>query len=604
LSRYTSRLKRYCWIVFVCTLVAALAGYLIAHRQPQEYTVNSILLINSGAPGTTYPGGPTVTDNMTLALSDAAQIQSLSVMDTVVKEYPELQQNKFTAGDLLIDVVPSTSTTAPTITLTATAGSPTNAVMLANDVANGYVRYLNTIVQGQLTTQRSNLQSQWNAQQAQVNKYQGLINALPNTTVPQYQIYLNDLQHASANADTLQSQLNQLPTTVVGPASVIQPATLSAAQKSFRSVIVMGVTAVVGLIVGILVMLLVIFLDHRLRNESQIGEQLGMAYLGNISQTSAIRKAITSPTSSVAREAADISANLRLTGVLPDQWGAPHGVALLVTSPRPAAGKTTTAVALASAIAQGGNRVVVVDGDLAHPSTHLAFGMHATAGLSEVLRGVGRKTIDDVAQRTNIPDVWLLAAGAPIPNAAPLLEQRLPPIVAQLRHSIDVVIIDGPSLLVGAEAAVIARGVDGIALVTDARHDQLPILQRAKEMLVSLAQKPVGVIMNRFTLHKGGRYYAAAYPRQTSAEQWGAVQTPRPESSEAGNGHGQVLPPPVAFAPPFLRGVGRQLSLPSSAPFVPITSQTEGTQMPHNPHSPFLGSNRFNGTLPPTVQQQ
>jgi len=595
LSRYISSLKRYCWIVLVCTLVAAIAGYLIAHRQPQEYTVNAILLIDSGAPGTTYNGGPTATDNMTLALSDAAQIQSLSTMDAVIKEYPELQQHQYTASDLLVDVVSSTSTTAPTITLTSTAGTAANAVMLANDVANGYVQYLNNIVQAQLNTLRSSLQTQLNAQQALVNKYDGLINALPNTTVPQYQIYLNDLQHASGNVDTLQNQLNQLPTTVVGPASVIQLATLSAAQQSFRSLIVMGVTAAVGLVIGILVMLLVIFLDNRLRNESQIKEKLGMAYLGNISQTEGIQAAIVSPTSPMAREVADISANLRLTGVLPNHWGAPQGVALLITSPRSAEGKTTTAVALATAIARGGNRVVVVDGNLDHPSTHLAFGMSTNAGLNEILRGIGRKTIDDVVQRTKIPNVWLLPAGAPIPNAAPLLEQRLPMLMAQLRHEIDVVIIDGPSLLAGAEATVMARSVDGIVLVTDARHNKMPVLQRAKDILTSLTHTPAGIVLNRFKSKEDSRYYAVAYPNQAPAEQWVAVQGPNPSGNEAGNG--RTMQPAFAF-PPHQNGAGRPMSLPPGVPYLPLTPQTDSTQGQQRQQPPLFGN-----MLPPHSQQ-
>jgi capsular exopolysaccharide synthesis family protein len=605
LSRYKSDLKRYCWIVIVCTVVAALAGYVIAHRQPQEYVVNSVLLIDSGAPGTTYTGGPPPVDNMTLALSDAAQIQSLSTMEIVEKEYPELQQHKFTANDLLLDVVPAASTTAPTITLTATAPTPADAVMLANDVANGYVKYQDSIVQAQLTSLRNTLQSELTQQQNRVKNDENLINALPNTTVPQYQYYLNDLQHAMTNVDTLQGQLNQLPPTVNGAASVIQPATLAAATQSFRSLIVMGVTAAVGLIIGILVMLLVIFLDKRPRNENEIVATLGMAYLGNISKASDIRHALTSPTSSLAREAADIGANLRLTGVLPEQWSAPRGVALLVTSPRVAEGKSTTAIALASAIAQGGNRVVVVDGNLARPSTHLAFGMPATPGLSEILRGAAHKTIDNLAQRTKIPNVWLLTAGAPIPNAAPLLEQRLPQILIQLRNGIDVVIIDGPSLLVGAEAAVIASEVDGIALVTDARHNKLPILRRSKDILGSVTQKPIGIILNRFTPQEGSRYYAAAYPKQTAAQQqWVTVQGPRPQIVEAGNGFDQVPSPPVVFAPPFMKGGGRQLSLPlSGTPFVPFPPQVNGAQAPQNPPMPARDNNRSNDMLPPTVQQ-
>lgn len=118
-------------------------------------------------------------------------------------------------------------------------------------------------------------------------------------------------------------------------------------------------------------------------------------------------------------------------------------------------------------------------------------------------------------------------------DATLLMEQRLPDILKQLRTKVDVVVIDGPALLSGADASVLARMADGVALVIDARHEKLPLLLRTKELLNSLTRTPAGIIMNRVARSKRNNYYASSYlPSGTAtgtagmADMWVPVQTP------------------------------------------------------------------------------
>jgi len=201
----------------------------------------------------------------------------------------------------------------------------------------------------------------------------------------------------------------------------------------------------------------------------------------------------------VADEVADICANVRLTGILQGSWHAPEGAILLITSPRAAEGKTNFAALLSSILARSGKNVVVVDGNLREPSTHLALGMKSVGpGLKGLLKSAGEQGLNEAVVRSTIPGVWLLPAGSPADNGTLLvLEQKLPDILGQLRTKSDVIIIDGPALFSGAAASLFATMADGIPLVVDARHARLPILLQARDMLDSLASKPVGVIMNR-----------------------------------------------------------------------------------------------------------
>jgi hypothetical protein len=53
---------------------------------------------------------------------------------------------------------------------------------------------------------------------------------------------------------------------------------------------------------------------------------------------------------------------------------------------------------------------------------------------------------------------------------------------------------------------------DSVVLVVDARHDRLPVLLRAKEILRASTAAPVGVVMNCLQQRGRNRYYVATLP--------------------------------------------------------------------------------------------
>jgi Mrp family chromosome partitioning ATPase len=302
----------------------------------------------------------------------------------------------------------------------------------------------------------------------------------------------------------------------------------------------------VGLLLGILIMSLLIVLDQHLRNEKEVKEKLGLAYLGSLPTSADLQKAPARLTGDLARQVADVCANLRLTGILPWAWEAPHPAVLLVTSPLAAEGKTAVAVAIASAAASSGSRVVVVDGNLQRPSTHLAFRINPVGmGLGGLLKGGALEAVDDVVVRSTVPGLWLLPAGAPVEGASLLLEQRFQAVLGQLRQKADLIVIDGPSLLSGADASQLATLADGVALVVDARYARLSLLRRAKSLLVSLAHTHVGVVMNRAGKRGRNGYYAASYGDDAPVEQADV-------SAGAYNGHSTGIAAQMApfVAPP------------------------------------------------------
>jgi len=337
--------------------------------------------------------------------------------------------------------------------------------------------------------------------------------------------------------NAVNTQLLSLPQNVQSDVIITQLPKVTDATASSKTTLVIAVTFGLGLVLGLLIMFLVIFLDNRLYGEDRVRDKLGFAYLGGLSNDHGLKRSPMQAKGAAMQDVGDICANLRLTEVLPDRWQAPQGAVLLVTSNRTAEGKTTIASALAATVARGGGTVAVVDGNLRHPTTHLAFGISpAGAGLSGLLRGNGTENIDNVVQRSALPGVWLLAGGSAMDDPTYLLGQRLPGILAQLRTKTDLVIIDGPPLLSGADAVLIATMVDGVAIVVDARYDKMPLLLRAKEILSSLSNKPAGIILNHLPSRQKDRYFVAAYPGSAAGEKR-IPQVEVYESIASGNGN-------------------------------------------------------------------
>src|SRR5258708_11290214 len=374
LKRYFASIKQYSWILLACTVIAAGAGFILSKSQPVTFQVSSLMYVNVGAPGTTFTANGTSTasaaDSLTTASNYSTEILTRSVMNYVYQTHPEIGRHGYTANDLLVDILPASSTTSPTITITATASTPTEGVILANAVAKGFESYVTKQFQDHLTTLRQNIQSQLTVYQKQNSGLENQIQRLNNPQDPRTQLWTADPTDVIPTIDTLTSQLQALPTSIHSDVYVIQEAQNSDAQPAAKASTIIAATAGVGLLLGLAIMLLLIFLDSRLRSEEQVKAKLGMAYLGSLSNQRDLETSPTKISGTAAREAADICANLRLTGVLPGQWQTPHGRLLLITSPQPAEGKTTLPTALARTLPLRGLKAFVFHHNLPNPDTH------------------------------------------------------------------------------------------------------------------------------------------------------------------------------------------------------------------------------------------
>jgi succinoglycan biosynthesis transport protein ExoP len=172
---------------------------------------------------------------------------------------------------------------------------------------------------------------------------------------------------------------------------------------------------------------------------------------------------------------------------------------ILITSPRPKAGKTTTVANLGISLAEIGRRVLLVDGDLRRPRLGKLFGLQFATGLSDALldEGSGKVTLDSVIRPSTVPGLYLLPGGSEPANISKLLHStHLDNLVERARAEYDFVLIDSPPMMGMADARLLSRNADGVILICRSGETSPEQLTEAKERLAEDGTPVIGTILN------------------------------------------------------------------------------------------------------------
>ena len=179
---------------------------------------------------------------------------------------------------------------------------------------------------------------------------------------------------------------------------------------------------------------------------------------------------------------------------------------ILVTSPMPRDGKSTTVANLAYALAQAGKSVMVVDGDMRLPSLHGQFRLANVAGLSNYLAQTA--SLDQVTLTSGIPGLKVITSGPRPENPAELLASpAMAVLVERLSKQYDVTLIDSPALNSVSDAAEIAALTDGVLLVVSRQQCSRAGHHRARRILGQVRGRALGVVVNRGRADAAYRHY-------------------------------------------------------------------------------------------------
>ena len=219
---------------------------------------------------------------------------------------------------------------------------------------------------------------------------------------------------------------------------------------------------------------------------------------------------------------------------------------ILVTSALPREGKTTAAANLAVTLAQLGDRTLLIDADLRKPGVGRLLNLTDSkyAGLSSYLAGVSSLELVTVPHPA-IANLVAIPTGPLPPNPADLLSShKLCEALEQLRGQFKFIVIDSPPIMAATDAVIVSVQADGVLLVVRSGETPKEAFTRARDLLVSVKCRLLGVVLNAVDSRAPDYYYSYRYypysygygPQETaelySAKEERAAEPPRAKHSD------------------------------------------------------------------------
>ena len=271
------------------------------------------------------------------------------------------------------------------------------------------------------------------------------------------------------------------------------------------------------------------YLDDTVKNDEAVGQLTGLPVVGYVGRFTRALKASDQLRTAIdphSREAeAYRSMRTNVTFSLGNEGGIKR---LMITSPGPGDGKSTTAANLAVVFGLAGSRVVLIDADLRRPSQHRIFNIPNTTGLTNLLAnsGVG---LEQAIHRTAHERVWLVPSG-PIPvNPSELLGSgRMNELLGAIEKHFDMVILDAPPTLAVTDPAVLSSVVSASIVVVQHGKTRSNELKSAVQRLAVAGRPIAGVVINGVSETQQGYYFAEYRTRQTVARSAGRPTTTNP----------------------------------------------------------------------------
>lgn len=193
-----------------------------------------------------------------------------------------------------------------------------------------------------------------------------------------------------------------------------------------------------------------------------------------------------------------------LTSILLSDSGEDRPRVIVMTAAGRQAGKSSSVSNLALALAEIGQKVLVIDADLRRPKQHLIFDTSNSWGLTDILQE--RTPLKDcplevIARPLESPGLYLLPSGPPCANVSSLLySSRVSELLQRVRREFDTVLIDTPPVLMVADARVVGRLADASILVIRAGDTTRDMAFQAKQRLVDDGIVVLGTILNQWRL--------------------------------------------------------------------------------------------------------
>ena len=177
----------------------------------------------------------------------------------------------------------------------------------------------------------------------------------------------------------------------------------------------------------------------------------------------------------VSEKVRGIRSNIMFSGVEEVQ-------SIIVTSEKPAAGKSIISANIAITYAQAGYKTLIIDGDMRKPTQHYHFETTNYDGLSNLI--IGKSNFDKSIIKTRVKNLDLMTAGPTPPNPSELIgSAAFENILRDLNEIYDFILIDTPPVISVTDAQVYLRYVPECVMIIDVQNNNKNEVKKAKELI-------------------------------------------------------------------------------------------------------------------------
>lgn len=219
----------------------------------------------------------------------------------------------------------------------------------------------------------------------------------------------------------------------------------------------------------------------------------------------AIPEVIANPTSAASEQYRTIATNIAF--ILKDKKLSTFAI----SSAEAGAGKSTTALNVASALAQQGKRVLLIDGDLRKPTLHKKAMISNSKGLSSII--VKDIPINEcITKMEALPNLAIVPAGPISPNPTELINSnKMSKFIEYIKSSniFDIIVVDTPPILVVNDTISIMQYLDAISLVARHNKSRKTDISECLRQLNQIKAINLGIILNDQPKTEHNYYYGA-----------------------------------------------------------------------------------------------
>lgn len=307
---------------------------------------------------------------------------------------------------------------------------------------------------------------------------------------------------AAATANEVAAQLGRVIEQLEAPlgggsspvkATVVQPATAPTSPATPRKALDLALGLLVGLVIGVGGAILRDTLDRSVQTPDELRDLADAPVLGVIGYDPDVSVdrliVVGKPNAPVSEGFRQLRTNLQFLSI-------DDGLrSIVVTSPLPNEGKTTTACNLAITLSEAGVRCLLIEADLRRPKVSEYMGLDSTVGLTSIL--TGKVSWADAVQPWGAGELRVLPSGPLPPNPSELLgSEQMRKLLSELHHEFEIVVLDASPLLPVTDGAVIATRATGALLVTRSGETSRDQLRSAVGALRTVDVPVLGTVLN------------------------------------------------------------------------------------------------------------